>query len=655
MFEQLKTFPGLPSPLGFSIQGDRSNFALFSSHSDQITLVLFNGIETKEIALQKTKDIWHIAIQGLPLGTEYAFRAEGPYERQKGLLYKKEALLADPYSKAPATSSIWGKEAISRRCKCIESAPFDWQGTASPQIPKENLVVYEMHVRGFTKHSSSSVSHPGTFAAIIEKIPYLKKLGVNAIELMPIFEFDETRGAKQMNYWGYSPLYFFAPMRRFASSDPILEFKTLVRELHKNQMELWLDVVYNHTGEAKDLNHYVHFRGIDNPVYYMVDKGGNYLDFTGCFNTFNVNQPTVQQLILDSLRYWAAEMRVDGFRFDLASIFNRGCDGAILQQSPILKAISKDPLFKQVKLIAEPWDAAGLYQPGTFAKLGGWSEWNGPFRDRVRQFIKGTDGLAGEFAKVICGSQFLYSSTSPLSSVNFITVHDGFSLRDLVSYQSKRNFDNGEMNQDGSDKNDNWNCGAEGITTDPLILALRERQMRNFFLALFFSQGIPLLKMGDEYGHSSLGNNNPYVQDNEISWFLWDELEKQKPIFDFVSALISFRKKQRVFQYPHFLTDREIEWHGFHPLQPDWGTQSRFVAFTLKEANLYVAFNADYRSSTLYLPTNQIWKEIVNTKNSWQEHQFNHPEKGKPISSIELIPYSAFVAKGYSRKENTLI
>jgi isoamylase/glycogen operon protein len=473
---------------------------------------------------------------------------------------------------------------------------------------------------------------------------------------MPIFEFDEAHRKGKPNYWGYSPLYFFAPMRRFSAENPVVEFKTLVRELHRNGIEVLLDVVYNHTGESKDLDYYVNFRGIDNTSYYMIGPNGRYLDFSGCFNTFNVNHKAVAKLILDSLHYWVLEMGVDGFRFDLASIFNRDCQGQPIDSSPILHAITSDPIFKNIKLIAEPWDAAGLYQPGAFAKLGKWAEWNGLFRDDVRQFIKGTDRSASAFAKVLTGSQFIYQSTTPLSSVNFVTAHDGFTLRDLVSYQQKKNFDNEEMNKDGNDHNLNWNCGAEGATEDESIQFLRERQMRNFFLSLFLAQGIPMLKMGDEYGHSSKGNNNPYVQDNEISWFLWDELKKNNPIFEFVSSLISFRKKHADLFHPHFLTDKEIEWHGTEPFLPDWSQSSRFVAFTLKGTSpLYIAFNADHVVKTVHLPKSTTWNKIVKTEESWSQHNLNHPENGPLISSIELIPYSALIAKGSSLKENPLI
>jgi isoamylase/glycogen operon protein len=439
-------------------------------------------------------------------------------------------------------------------------------------------------------------------------------------------------------------------MRRFAATDnATLEFKTLIRELHKNGIEAILDVVYNHTGEAGDKKYCFSFRGIDNSVYYIVDEQGNYRDFTGCKNTVNANHWAVQEHILSSLRFWAGEMQVDGFRFDLASILTRGPDGGVMKSPPLLQKIAVDPLLKHIKLISESWDASGLYQLGQFPDFGSWSEWNGEFRDRVRNFIKGTNGCAGRFAKVITGSQYLYRSHGPLSSVNFITAHDGYSLHDLVSYNEKHNEANGQRNRDGSDQNFSWNCGVEGPTDDSVISQLRQRQMRNFLLALFLSQGIPMLLMGDEYGHTRRGNNNPFVQDNEINWFLWDELEKNKEQFEFIAELIAFRKEHPALRRTRFLTDADVDWHGIQPFQPDWSTESRFVAFTLKGPQLiYVAFNADFRRKQVALPPGS-WREIVRTDRPWKENHLKEVEKGPQIvSSIELISYSAILAIGKS-------
>ncbi|HSX26907.1 MAG TPA: isoamylase, partial [Chlamydiales bacterium] len=481
---KLRALKGTPAPLGLSVAGSEVNFALFSAHATQVFLSLFlpeSGHPEKEFPLEKTGDIWHIALHGLPSEFDYSFRCDGPHIPKQGLLFNPSFFLADPYARFLGAGQTKAKAILHPKS-------FDWQGDKPPKIPLQDLILYEMHVKAFTEHSSSGVSAPGTYLGIIEKIPHLKKLGVNAIELMPLFEFDETHcknihpktGRHLTDYWGYNPLHFFTPMRKYASSQSSeaasQEFKQLVRELHKNGIEVILDVVYNHTGEEKDPKYYVNFRGLDNSTYYTLQSEGRYRDDSGCGNTLNCNNPPVQRFILDSLRYWVEEMHVDGFRFDLASILTRGPDGQPLAHPPLLKAIAEDPLIKQVKLIAEPWDAAGLYQVGAFPKWGPWSEWNDQYRDTVRRFIKGTDNQAGDFANVLCGSEKIYKT--PLSSINFITAHDGFTLRDLVTYQEKHNYDNGEMNRDGSPQNYSWNCGAEGPTNDPQIIALREKQMR---------------------------------------------------------------------------------------------------------------------------------------------------------------------------------
>ncbi len=619
MTGSLQPTSGAPEPLGLSYQGDRANFALFSSHATQVILGLFWDGKREEIPLNRTGDIWHVAIEKLPSNATYAYRCIGPKE----LLYNPDKWLSDPYAKIPA-DFIQTRAALPKQ--------FNWQGIEAPKIPTEDLIIYEMHIRGFTKDPSSGVAKPGTYIGMIEKIPYLKKLGINAVEFLPIFEFDEThlKTNPHVNYWGYNPTHFFAPKKWYADSDPIDEFKTLVRELHRNDILVFLDVVYNHTGEGKEKDYYVNFRGIDNSVYYQVDASGNYRDFTGCGNTLNTNHPVVEKLILDSLRYWVQEMHVDGFRFDLASILTRGPNGKPMAHPPLIEAMSKDPTLSKVHLIAEAWDAAGLYQLGSFPKWGPWSEWNGRYRDIVRRFIKGTDAKSGIFANVLCGSEIIYSSSkTPLSSINFITAHDGFCLRDLVTYQNKRNDDNGEGNRDGCNQNDNWNCGHEGPTDDPHINALRERQMRNFLLALFVSQGIPMMLMGDEYGHTRQGNNNPYVQDNEINWFLWNHQNSR--IVEFVSNLIAFRLKNKQLRHREFLKESEVDWHT------NWDPASRLVAYCLKP-NIYIAFNASYQSATITLPPGS-WRTVIYTEEDWVFH-----EEGSVISSIELCPYSAFLA-----------
>jgi isoamylase len=647
----LSIYPGNSDPLGFSIQGEKANFAIYSAHASKVILGIKLAGMIQEIPLERTGDVWHAALAGVTEEMEYAFRVDGPKSSRN--LFNPNNWLADPYSRYPATRSKWGEGTGSVWSFCKISPPFDWQGIDRPKIPKKDLVIYEMHIRGFTRHASSQSSHPGTYLGMIEKIPYLLELGVNAVEFLPMFEFDETRtnpaSENRINYWGYDPLCYFAPMRRYAAEeDPISEFKTLVRELHRNKIEIILDVVYNHTGEAGDKDYSFNFRGIDNSVYYMVDDKGNYRDYTGCKNTVNANHPAVQELILSSLRFFADEMKVDGFRFDLASILTRGEDGHVMKNPSLLQKITSDPILSNTKLIAEAWDASGLYQVGTFPDFGPWSDWNGKFRDKMRNFIKGTNGFSDKFANVFTGSQFLYGKHSPLSSINFVTAHDGFTLRDLVSYNQKHNMENGEKGQDGASHNDSWNCGQEGATDDPKVLELRERQIRNFLLALFLSQGIPMLLMGDEYGHTRRGNNNPYVQDNEINWFLWDEMEKQKEIFNFTAGVIGFRKAYSQFHYGRFLTGQDIEWHGCQPSHPDWSPQNRFVACTLKgNPSVYLAFNADFMPKTLTLPPGS-WKEAARTDRPWKEHNLKDPENGSDLpATLELIPYSTLIAVAF--------
>ncbi len=590
-----------PVRLGAYFDNDTANFALFSSHATAVILGLFKGNEIKEIPLQRSGDIWHVSIPGLPSEIQYAYRCEGPYDEKKGLLFKKDQWLIDPYA----------KKVINGRAVLEKEKTFDWQGIQQPQIPLEELVIYEMHVRGFTLHSSSQVMHPGTYLGLLEKIPYLKELGVNAIELMPIFDFNQA-ATKLTNYWGYNPFHYFVPMHMYGNLE---ELKTLVRELHRNQIQIFLDVVYSHTGEGNNKNFAISFRGIDNSAYYLLNQEGEFLDFSGCGNTLHCNHPAVQKLILDSLQYWIEEVHIDGFRFDLASIFSLDSKGEVLSQPPLIQAISQ---LKDVKLIAEPWDM-GLNQQGYFAKWGPWLEWSQTFRDTSRNFIKGT-GQASSFANVFTGNKAEFQKAQ--SSINYITCHDGFSLRDLVSYNQKHNEDNGEQNRDGQTLNNSWNCGAEGPVSDEKINAFRERQMRNFFLTLFLSQGTPMMLMGDEYGHTHKGNNNPYLQDNELNWFLWDELEKNKDIFHFVSSLIAFRKK-----YLH--PDQNIQWHD--------------TTFILQ--NLLIAFNPSAQNLKVQLPSTHQWRLVVNTEASWSQNHLSDPSKGPVFpTEIELIPYSTLLA-----------
>lgn len=615
----LKTSDGAIHPKGFSIRGNAANFSLFSSEAQKVTLGLFSqGALVSEIEMKKSADIWHIGIENLPENLEYAYRLFSPKN-------PSPQWSVDPYAKQLA--KMGAKAALPE--------PFDWEGVKSPDLPKEDLIIYEMHIRGFTKHPSSRTKHPGTYLGVIEKIPYLKTLGITAIELMPIYAFEtkiqKPQGKISTNYWGYSPIHFFSPSRWFAKKDPIFECKTMIKELHRNGIEVILDVVYNHTAEAQ--GPLQGLRSIDEKVYYMIDDFGFDRNFSGCGNTLNTNHPAMQELIIDSLLYWAKEMHIDGFRFDLASIFTRDSSGKPLEKPPILERIGADPILGKKKLIAEAWDAGGLYQLGFFPRFGPWSEWNGKYRDTLRRFIKGSDNHSGAFADALSGSESLYKGgKTPLCSINFITAHDGFCLKDLVSFQQKHNLDNGEENRDGCDQNDSWNCGVEGDTQDPKILALRERQMRNFLLALFISQGIPMLLMGDEQGHTRRGNNNPYIQDNEYNWLLWDK--KNPKIFSFVAKLIALRKAQKGLRQKSFLSKDQIIWNN------SWNPESKFVSFTLKKPSppLFFAFNADFAKATVELPPGK-WHLVVNT-----EEDFVFHDEGEQIEKVFLLPYSALCA-----------
>ncbi len=662
--------PGSSFPLGLSVRDRQFNFAVFSKHATALTLGLFSpGFKDvqQQFPMHRSGDIWHLSLENVPDGSEYAYRAAGPFSHDTNELFNETIWLTDPYAKILNIPRIWGTSERQYRVPILLPPPFDWEGVTTPNIKKENLIIYEMHVRGFTQHHSSQVEHPGTYLGLIEKIPYLKKLGINAVQLMPVFEFDEIHckdaqpqtGEPLPNYWGYNTLFFFAPMRRFAATDslfaPINEFKTMVKKLHQEGIEVFLDVVFNHTGEGNDRNYYIHFRGLDNRIYYMISDEGHYLNYTGCGNTVNCNHPTVQKYIVDCLQYWIDEMHIDGFRFDLAAIFTRDLKGhpVAVSEASVLKAITELCQKKDIKLIAEAWDAGGLYQVGLFPNhLKNWSDWNGKYRDSVRRFIKGTTSQTGSFADSLTGSQSIYNnSNTPLSSVNLITAHDGFCLRDLVSYQMKHNYDNGEMNNDGCNNNDSWNCGAEGPTTNPGIAALRERQMRNFLLALFLSQGIPMILMGDEYGHTRKGNNNPFVQDNEINYFLWNLLEKNEKIFNFVSSLISFRKKQNSLKHTQFLSANDVTWHGITADHPDWSEQSRFLGFTLVGSPpLYAAFNAYSHPVNVTLPSNNTWRQIVKTEDDWDAHCLNEPDSGAVLpAQIELQSYSSILCFASSR------
>ncbi len=658
-----EVYSGHADPLGVSHQEKFWNFAIFSEHAEEVSLCLFlpgSRSAYVEIPLDPLKNktgwIWHIALKGDLKSLEYGYRLNG-----KAGGFDPSRVFLDPYAHTLNTPLEWGsplKEPILG--VILPEAPFDWEGDTPPNIPLKDVIIYEMHVRGFTIDPSSRVHSPGTFLGLIEKIPHLKSLGINAVELMPIFEFDECEikiknpvtGDILRNVWGYSTINFFTPMHRYAKKryHAFDELRLFVRECHKHGIEVYLDVVYNHTGEGKIDGPAFSFKGIDRSVYYMHTPEGAFQNFSGTGNTLNCNHPVVMQLILDSLRFWTIHAHIDGFRFDLVSVLTRDEKGEPMKNPPIIDAMTRDPILAHVKLIAEAWDAGGLYQVGTFPGQGRWFEWNGKYRDSVRKFLKGTDGCVPDFAAALSGSSKLYEKEggTPCQSINFITAHDGYTLRDLVSYQQKHNFGNGENNQDGANDNESWNCGAEGETEDPAIISLRNRQMRNFLVALFVSIGTPMLLMGDEYTHTRLGNNNPWCQDNALNFFLWDELIKNKEWFQFCQNLISLRKTHDILRRSTFLTPQDIDWHGIEPFKPNWDSTSRFIAYTLKcpisNKNLYIAFNAGFKPVTLTLPpSHQKWYLILDTSLDFSENFSSHPP---PLpSEYTLSQYGSLVAE----------
>lgn len=659
--------PGSPTLFGATPTATGINFAVAAKDAQHLSLCLFEEQHPPSLMcelpldpiLHRTGHIWHIHVAGLPSHFLYGYRASSFADEHP-------KLLLDPYAKLLFSHSRWGESGQPNYCplgKVAPPPPFDWQGDRPLERPMKELIIYEMHIRGFTQHPSSQTESAGTFLGVIEKIPHLLALGVNAVEILPVHEFNEEEVRRFQldtdenltNYFGYSTVSFFSLMNRYAGdSHPVYAFKTMVRELHKAGIEVLLDVVYNHTCEGNASGPTLSFRGLDKHAYYLLDEKGGDLNYSGCGNTLNANHPLTRKLIFDSLHYFVTEMHVDGFRFDLASIFSRGQTGAVLAAASLVEALAQDSLLAHTKLIAEAWDAAGLYQVGHFYPGKRWSEWNGHFRDIVRRFINGTPHLKGRFATALCGSQDLYGwgGRSPTCSINFVTAHDGFSLRDLVSYNAKHNLSNGENNRDGSDQNDSWNCGEEGETDNKKILALRNRQMRNFITALMVSQGVPMVVMGDEYGHTRLGNNNPWCQDNILNWFLWDELEAQEGFFRFFRSMIHFRKRHSFLSRDRFLESADIAWHGLNPLKPEWDVDNHFVAFTLNDKGsplLYIAFNAASVGQTVHIPPpapHRHWEWVVNTFNPSPEDFYDEGSRPLVTSLTYHMPsYSAIILK----------
>ncbi len=599
-------------PLGSSVRPGGVNFSLFSKDAQAIDLLLFNRVDdripSRVIKLNpknnKTFDYWHVFIPGLKAGQIYGYRAYGQMDTGRGLRFDPEKVLLDPYCMAVAVpenysrgqASIPGDNTASAMKSVVaDPGSYDWQGDEPIRRPFTHTIIYEMHVRGFTKHPSCHVSPDkrGTYSGVIDKIPYLKRLGVTAVELLPVYQFDSQDAPLGfVNYWGYAPVSFFAPHSGYSSRKdplgPMDEFRDMVKALHKAGIEVILDVVYNHTAEGNHNGPTQCFRGLANDTYYILEKDKKYYsNYSGCGNCLNANNPIVRRMILDSLRYWVKEMHVDGFRFDLASILSRDEKGHPLENPPVLWDIDTDPALAGIKIIAEAWDCGGLYQVGSF--IGdNWQEWNGHFRDDVRSFIKSDKGKAVRFASRLLASPDIYDhhEHAPEKSINFVTCHDGFTLNDLVSYNEKHNQGNGENNKDGTDSNNSWNCGREGPICETAIEALRNRQVKNFFTVTLLSLGVPMILMGDEVRRTQIGNNNAYCQDNEISWFDWRLVSKHSDVLRFVTSLINARLQKDIsvedpgVTLNELLRQSRVQWHGVKLNQPDWSDESRSIAMT---------------------------------------------------------------------------
>jgi isoamylase len=640
---------GSPLPLGTQEKGGGVNFAIFSRNANRVRLELFDHPEDAvparvidlDSARNRTGDVWHVWVGGIGPGQLYAYRVDGPYEPSKGHRFNFNRLLLDPFATAISRLPPWNfvsargydlsapeqDLALSKldnsgsMPKCVfVNELFEWDADQPLRHPWSKTVIYETHVRGFTMHPKSGVDHPGTYRGLMEKIPYLKTLGVTAVELMPVQEFNETSvtrknpqtGQPLRNYWGYDPVVFCAPKASYSSSGGLgqqkLEFKEMVRAFHKAGIEVILDVVFNHTAEGDELGPTLCFRGIDNAIFYMLAPDKRYYkDYAGTGNTINANHPVVRDHILGALRYWVVEMHVDGFRFDLASILGRDGTGKLLANAPLLERIAEDPILRDVKIVAEAWDTAGAYEVGSFSERR-WAEWNGRYRDDVRHFWRGDDGMLGLFASRICGSADIYtkSGKGPEGSINFVTCHDGFTLNDLVSYRYKHNEANGEDNHDGTDYNFSENYGVEGETTDAGIEALRKGQIKNFLLTLLVSRGVPMLLGGDEFRRTQGGNNNAYCQDNETSWHDWSCLEQHREILRFTRGMISFRRAHPILSKEQFYTDAEIHWFGPQGGLPNWADpkEKRFACLIHEDEQraLCLMFNAGADAVDFRLP-----------------------------------------------------
>ena len=649
-----ETTEGRSSPLGATLSLGGANFSVYSKHATAVELLLFDCVDDAaparviriDASTNRTYHYWHVFVPGVRAGQIYGYRAEGPYDPSSGMRFDGAKVLLDPYGRGTVVPKNYSREAAQKegdncatamKSVVVDPCAYDWESDMPLNRSSSQTIIYEMHVRGFTSHPSSCVAEQkrGTFAGLIEKIPYLHELGVTAVELMPVFQFDPQDSPPGLvNYWGYAPVSFFAPHQAYSSRQdslgPIDEFRDMVKALHRAGIEVILDVVFNHTAEGDHNGPTLSSRGLDNSTYYILDKDrARYADYSGTGNTLSANQPIVRRMIVDSLRYWVEEMHVDGFRFDLAAILARDESGQLIPNPPVLWDIESDPVLAGTKLIAEAWDATGLYQVGSF--IGDcWKEWNGRFRDDVRSFFRGEDGFVGRFADRLLGSPAIYGheEREAEQSVNYVTCHDGFTLNDLVSYDHKHNEANGENNRDGANDNRSWNCGVEGPTDDPVVEKLRNRQVKNFLAVTMMSAGMPMILMGDEVRRTQGGNNNAYCQDNETSWLDWNLLAKHADVHRFVSQLSAKRvfrdsglEGQRIC-LNRLVQEANLVWHGVKLNQPDWGESSHSIALTFEirreKIVVHTIFNAYWEALDFELPrvnnTNENpWRRWIDT------------------------------------------
>ena len=660
--EGYRTRPGKPLPFGVSHVPGGLNFSIYTSAGTACSLVLFsreNNTCLAEIKIPdhyRIGDVYAIVVYDLDdEDIEYGFKVDGPNAPELGYRFNSKNILMDPYAKVVSGRDVWGEEPdwsnpYQYRSR-VAFDDFDWEGDHPLEIDDADLVIYEVHVRSFTKSETSNNKFKGTYAGIVEKIPYLKSLGINAVELMPVFEFDEFEnsrihpdtGERLYNYWGYSTVGFFAPKAGLAESGrfgmQVDEFKQLVKQLHQAGIEVILDVVFNHTAEGNERGPTISFKGLDNKIYYMLTPEGYYFNFSGTGNTLNCNNPVVRNLVLDCLRYWTSEYHIDGFRFDLASILGRDPWGAPLSNPPLLESLAFDPILSSCKLIAEAWDAGGLYQVGTFPAFGRWSEWNGKYRDTLRRYLKGDDGQLGEMAQRVQGSPDLYqwNGRSPATSINFITCHDGFTLADLVSFNGKHNEANGENNQDGGNDNYSWNCGVEGWSDDSNIISLRRKQCMNALSMLMTSRGTPMLLMGDEFGRSQQGNNNAYCIDSPLTWVDWNLLESNSMLFEFTQHLIRFRHNHPCLRINDFAHQGSkyfpsCSFHGTSPWQVNWSNETKQLAWLMSCEQ-----SENGEIDTVYVATNTAhyatWFDLPSLPNDYEwQLNFNTGDSQTPIT-----------------------